>query len=74
MRFLLTSLVVLVLSVLLGGVLMQDTGFVVIGIHGQVLRTSLAFFAVVLLLTVVVLLIIELPFPIHFHVFQVLAL
>ena len=55
MRFLLTSLVVLVLSVLLGGVLMQDTGFVVIGIHGQVLRTSLAFFAVVLLLTVVVL-------------------
>ncbi|MCC6715566.1 MAG: hypothetical protein IT496_10070 [Gammaproteobacteria bacterium] len=49
MRFVILSLVLLVAAVLLGGVLLKDTGFVVIGVHGQVIRTSFAFFVVLLL-------------------------
>lgn len=53
MRFVILSLVLLVAAVLLGGVLLKDTGFVVIGVHGQVIRTSFAFFLVLLLVGIV---------------------
>ncbi len=53
MRFVILSLVLLVAAVLLGGVLLKDTGFVVIGVHGQVVRTSFAFFIVLLLVGIV---------------------
>jgi HemY protein len=55
MRYVILSLVLLVAAVLLGGVLLKDTGFVVIGVHGQVIRTSFAFFVVLLLVAIVIL-------------------
>lgn len=55
MRFLLISLVVLVLAVISGHYLLADTGFVIVGFHGQVLRTSAVFFAVLIALATVAL-------------------
>lgn len=52
MRFLILSLSVLILAVLAGGVILEDTGFVVLGFRGVVARTSLVFFIVLLLLAV----------------------
>ena len=54
MRLFMVSLALLVVAVLLGGVLLKDTGIVVIAMHGQVVRTSFVFFVV--LVTVAVLL------------------
>jgi HemY protein len=55
MRFLLISLVVLVLAVISGHYLLADTGFVIVGFHGQVVRTSAVFFAVLVALATVAL-------------------
>ena len=52
MRFLVTCLVVLIGAVIVAATLLKDTGFVVIGLHGHLIRTSFAFFA---LLTIVAL-------------------
>ncbi|HTT09196.1 MAG TPA: heme biosynthesis HemY N-terminal domain-containing protein [Gammaproteobacteria bacterium] len=55
MRFLLISLGVLLLAVISGHILLADTGFVIVGFHGHVLRTSAVFFAVLVVLTIIVL-------------------
>ncbi|MGQ0658976.1 MAG: heme biosynthesis HemY N-terminal domain-containing protein [Chromatiales bacterium] len=53
MRFLLVSLSLLLLAVLLSGQLLKDTGFVVIGVHGHLVRTSFVVFIVLMLLAVI---------------------
>ncbi len=53
MRFLIVGLALLLLAVLVGGQMADDTGFVVIGVHGQVVRTSLVFFIILMLLAVI---------------------
>ena len=54
-RLLLTALLALVAAVAVGHYIAGDPGFIVIGIGGKVLRTTFAFFVIMVLLTVVVL-------------------
>lgn len=53
MRFLVTCLVVLIAAVVIAATLLKDTGFVVIGLHGHVMRTSFAFFVLLTAVTIV---------------------
>lgn len=55
MRFLLISLGVLLAAVISGHFLLADTGFVIVGFHGRVLRTSAVFFAILAVLAATVL-------------------
>lgn len=54
MRFLILCLVALIGAVLLSSTLLKEVGFVVIGLHGQVIRMSFALFVVLTLLAVLV--------------------
>lgn len=52
MRFLILCLAALIAAVVLSGTLLKDTGFVVIGLHGHVIRTSFAFFVILTIVAV----------------------
>lgn len=52
MRFLILCLAALIAAVVLSGTLLKDTGFVVIGLYGHVIRTSFAFFVILTIIGV----------------------
>ncbi len=55
MKLLLITLVLLLAAIYVGSVAMDDPGFIIIGYHGQVLRTSFIFFALCIILAGVIL-------------------
>ncbi|MFK8067739.1 MAG: heme biosynthesis HemY N-terminal domain-containing protein [Gammaproteobacteria bacterium] len=55
MKLLLITLVLLLAAIYVGSVAMDDPGFIIIGYHGQVIRTSFIFFALFIILAGVIL-------------------
>ncbi len=50
MKLLFTTLILLLAAIYVGSIAMDDPGYIIIGYHGQVLRTSFIFFALVTIL------------------------
>ena len=55
MRLLFITLALLLAAIYVGSIALDDPGFILIGYHGQVLRTSFVFFALCIMLAGVLL-------------------